>query len=339
MARGDVSASALCDATRDRTSRRRRRRPPSPPPKKQPTLTRQPPGAPAQPRRLIPPEQWEQRLAGVRVDRAALNRLVANWLVAEGHVTAAAAFRDESGTDPGADLAAVEDRVRVRRDVRRGDVEGAVGRVNELDPELLARRPPLLFRLHCQQLVELVRRGDSAGALAFAEEYLAPAGEEHPELLEELGESSVVSPAGVGFDPGKKKKRALACAFRPPLSKPDPPTLPPHRQQQQQQQPVTERAMALLAFDDPASCPLAELLSPRQRDRAAAALNAAVLAATGQEREARLPGLLRLVVWAQRQLGERAEFPRMVDLATARLSSDPPPAAAAAHAGGGGAAP
>jgi hypothetical protein len=85
--------------------------------------------------------------------------------------------------------------------------------------------------------------------------------------------------------------------------------------------------MALLAFDDPAASPLADLLSPQQRERAAAQLNAAVLSATGQEREARLPGLLRLVIWAQRQLSERAEFPAMVDLATARLSSDPAPPA------------
>lgn len=247
-------------------------------------------GDPPTTRRLIPPDLWEQRLAAVRVDRQALNRLVANWLVAEGHVAAAAAFRDESGTDPGADLAAVEDRVRVLRAVRRGDVAGAVERVNDLDPALLERRPPLLFRLHCQRLVELVRAGDAQGALAFAEEYLAPAGEEHPELLEEL-----------------------------------------------------ERAMALLAFDDPASSPLGELLSPAQRERTAAQLNTAVLSSTGQEREARLPGLLRLVLWAQRQLSERADFPQVVDLATARLSSDPEPAAAegtgaaaTAAAGGGG---
>ena len=103
--------------------------------------------------------------------------------------------------------------------------------------------------------------------------------------------------------------------------------------------------MALLAFDDPSASPLADLLSPAQRERTAAQLNAAVLSAAGQEREARLPGLLRLVLWAQRQLDERAEFPRVVDLATARLSSDPEPAvaaggaagtAAAAAAGGGG---
>jgi hypothetical protein len=280
----------------------------------------------------------------VRVDRQALNRLVANWLVAEGHVAAAAAFRDESGTDPGADLAAVEDRVRVRRAVRRGDVAGAVERVNDLDPALLERRPPLLFRLHCQRLVELVRAGDAAGALAFAEEYLAPAGEEHPELLEELGEvfqvflgfASAAAAAASASSEKTKKTRP-----RRPHPTPPPPKTNPSNQNQNQ----TERAMALLAFDDPASSPLGELLSPAQRERTAAQLNAAVLSSTGQEREARLPGLLRLVLWAQRQLSERADFPQVVDLATARLSSDPEPAAAeaaavqgtgAAVAGGGG---
>jgi hypothetical protein len=56
-----------------------------------------------------------------------------------------------------------------------------------LDPEILEEQAGLLFRLRQQRLIELVRGGDAAAALAFAREYLAPAGEEHPELLDELG--------------------------------------------------------------------------------------------------------------------------------------------------------
>lgn len=225
--------------------------------------------------------------------------------------------------------------MRVRRAVRRGDVAGAVERVNDLDPGLLESRPPLLFRLHCQRLVELVRAGDAGAALAFAEECLAPAGEEHPELLEELGErprSCTSSLVGLLCGLGFLRRTSVVVRSRPPPPKNTPNTPKPKPK-------TTERAMALLAFEDPASSPLGELLSPAQRERTAAQLNAAVLSATGQEREARLPGLLRLVLWAQRQLAERAEFPRVVDLATARLSSDPEPSAAAGGGGGGAAAP
>ena len=64
----------------------------------------------------------------------------------------------------------------------------AIERVNDLDPEILEHREELFFHLQQQRLIELVRQGQLAEALEFAQENLAPRGEEHPELLEELGE-------------------------------------------------------------------------------------------------------------------------------------------------------
>lgn len=40
-----------------------------------------------------------------------------------------------------------------------------------------------------------------------------------------------------------------------------------------------------------------------------------------QEREPRLPMLLKLMLWAQAQLDERAQYPRITDLVTAQLTS------------------
>lgn len=45
----------------------------------------------------------------------------------------------------------------------------------------------LAFHLQQQRLIELIRSGDADAALSFAQEYLAPLGEEHPEFLPELG--------------------------------------------------------------------------------------------------------------------------------------------------------
>lgn len=56
------------------------------------------------------------------------------------------------------------------------------------DVQILENQGELLFHLHQQRLIELIRSGNIEGALAFAAEYLAPAGEEQPRLLEELGE-------------------------------------------------------------------------------------------------------------------------------------------------------
>jgi hypothetical protein len=44
-----------------------------------------------------------------------------------------------------------------------------------------------------------------------------------------------------------------------------------------------------------------------------------------QEAEPKLPNLLKLLVWAQKQLDEKAAYPRIDHLVTAELV-DPPPA-------------
>jgi glucose-induced degradation protein 8 len=179
----------------------------------------------------------------------------------QGYVDAARAFAEETGTPPGADLAAIADRVAVRAALASGDVGRAIEATNDLDPAILEERPALAFALQRQALIELARAGQADAALAYAREYLAPRGEDDPGLLDEL-----------------------------------------------------ERAVALLAFPDPAASPLADLLSPAQRSATAAALNAAILDAQGQAGEARLPGLVRLLGWAQGRLSARGvKFPQLAD--------------------------
>lgn len=45
-------------------------------------------------------------------------------------------FESESGTAPGVNLDAITDRMEVRRALQGGDVESAIERVNDLDPEV-----------------------------------------------------------------------------------------------------------------------------------------------------------------------------------------------------------
>ena len=63
-----------------------------------------------------------------------------------------------------------------------------------------------------------------------------------------------------------------------------------------------ERTMLLLAYDDASACPEAALLSQEQRARTAAQLNAAILAAQSQDKEAALPMLLRRLSLLQEEL-------------------------------------
>ena len=53
--------------------------------------------------------------------------------------------------------------------------------------QILESHVDLSFHLQQQQLIELIRANKIEEALDFAEAFLAPIGEEHPELLKELG--------------------------------------------------------------------------------------------------------------------------------------------------------
>lgn len=83
-----------------------------------------------------------------------------------------------------------------------------------------------------------------------------------------------------------------------------------------------ERTMALLAFADASASPVAHLLAPEQRQKTASELNAAILTSQCQDKDPKLPAMLKLLMWAQEKLKEYAEFPSM-DVSKAVLH--PPP--------------
>ena len=86
-----------------------------------------------------------------------------------------------------------------------------------------------------------------------------------------------------------------------------------------------QRTMMLIAYEDANACPEADLLSQSQRQRTASRLNAALLAAQAQEKEAALPMMLRRLHWAQDELSQRQRcaFPRIDDYDLAQLSVAP----------------
>lgn len=59
-----------------------------------------------------------------------------DYLVIEGYKDAAQRFSSESGLSPQVDLESIQNRMTIRGAVQRGDIEDAIGRVNELDPEV-----------------------------------------------------------------------------------------------------------------------------------------------------------------------------------------------------------
>ncbi|XP_051134716.1 protein GID8 homolog isoform X3 [Andrographis paniculata] len=217
-------------------------------------------------KKVITRADWEKKLNDVKVRKEDMNKLVMNFLVTEGYVEAAEKFRLESGTEPDIDLATIADRMAVKKAVQSGNVEDAIEKVNDLNPEILDTNPQLFFHLQQQRLIEMIRNGKVEEALEFAQEELAPRGEENQSFLEEL-----------------------------------------------------ERTVALLAFEDVTSCPLGELLDISQRLKTASEVNAAILTSQSHEKDPKLPSLLKMLVWVQNQLDEKALYPRINDLSTAAL--------------------
>ncbi|XP_030467974.1 protein GID8 homolog isoform X2 [Syzygium oleosum] len=220
-------------------------------------------------KKVITKDDWEKKLNDVKIRKEDMNKLVMNFLVTEGYVDAAEKFRMESGTEH-IDLATITDRMAVKKAVQCGNVEDAIEKVNDLNPEILDTNPQLFFHLQQQRLIELIRNGKVEEALEFAQEELAPRGEENQSFLEEL-----------------------------------------------------ERTVALLAFEDVSNCPVGELLDMSQRLKTASEVNAAILTSQSHEKDPKLPSLLKMLVWAQNQLDEKAVYPRINDLSTAKLE-DPP---------------
>ncbi|CAK5280498.1 unnamed protein product [Mycena citricolor] len=109
-----------------------------------------------------------------------------DYLVIEGYKSAAEEFSQEASLTPPVDYDTIESRMTIRDALQRGDVEDAITRVNDLNPEILDTNPALFFHLQQQRLIEYIRRGQISEALQFAQDELARRGEERPEFLSEL---------------------------------------------------------------------------------------------------------------------------------------------------------
>ncbi|KAI8602192.1 CTLH/CRA C-terminal to lish motif domain-containing protein [Dissophora ornata] len=221
-------------------------------------------------KKVISKDEWNARLAEVHVDREDLNKLIMNYLIIEGYKDAAEKFSLESGAKPPVNLESIQDRMIVRTSIQRGNIEEAIERVNDLNPEILDTNPKLFFHLQQQRLIEYIREGRVMEALEFAQEELAPRGEENPEFLSEL-----------------------------------------------------ERTMSLLAFDMNSTSPVSDLLAPAQRQKLASELNSALLLSQSQEKDPKLPALLKMCWYAQQQLDERCTYPKIKDFTKAELVMEP----------------
>ncbi|KAF3556377.1 hypothetical protein F2Q69_00013549 [Brassica cretica] len=163
-------------------------------------------------KKVITRDEWEKKLNAVKLRKEDMNTLVMNFLVTEGFVEAADKFQRESGTKPEIDLATITDRMAVKKAVQNGNVEDAIEKVNDLNPEV------------------------------------------HTSML---------------------------------LS----------------------------------SCLIDYLLDISHRLKTASEVNAAILTSQSHEKDPKLPSLLKMLIWAQNQLDEKAVYPHINDLSTGQLET------------------
>ncbi|KAK9461187.1 CTLH/CRA C-terminal to lish motif domain-containing protein [Lipomyces oligophaga] len=115
-----------------------------------------------------------------------------NYLITEGYQSAAEKFSEEAEITSTVPIDSIEDRKAIRDDIHAGEIQVAIERINDLNPELLDTNPDLHFALLRLQLIELIRKceasasGDITPALKFATGHLAARAQRNPVFLADL---------------------------------------------------------------------------------------------------------------------------------------------------------
>ncbi|KKY15614.1 putative ctlh domain-containing protein [Phaeomoniella chlamydospora] len=140
---------------------------------------------------------FELRVDGIKVSKADINGIVMDYLITEGYPLAAKCLAAEANMPPISDFESINERVEIRDSIHRGDLQTAIEKINELNPQLLDTDTSLHFSLLRLQLIELIRActepassnpsADSLNAaLDFATTHLAPRAPTNPKFLTDL---------------------------------------------------------------------------------------------------------------------------------------------------------
>lgn len=139
-----------------------------------------------------------------------------------------------------------------------------------------------------QRLIEFIREGKIEEALEFAQEELAPRGEENSDFLEELEKTMAL----FAFD-GTDKSNPVAYLL----------------DHSQRQKTASELNAAILS----SQCQEKGIIDD--------ITVISVLLFTPLPVDPKLPQLLKLLMWSQEQLSKKLHFPQIKNIATAELDS------------------
>jgi len=137
---------------------------------------------------------FERRVDDMKPSKTDINTVIMDYLIKEGYPDSARKFAIEANIKQRPDEELIRTRVEIRNAIHSGDIQTAIERINELNPEILDLDSPLHFALLRLQLIELIRTctspssssADISPALKFATTQLAPRASTSKEFLEDL---------------------------------------------------------------------------------------------------------------------------------------------------------
>ncbi|KAH7063395.1 CTLH/CRA C-terminal to lish motif domain-containing protein [Macrophomina phaseolina] len=135
---------------------------------------------------------FDARVDAIKPSKSDINHVIMDYLVSEGYPMAAKRFAIEANIPHGVEPQSIQERVDIRNAIHAGNIESAIHRINDLNPQILDHDPALHFALLRLQLIELIRKcmsspnADITPALTFATSELAPRAPTNQEFLEDL---------------------------------------------------------------------------------------------------------------------------------------------------------
>ncbi|KAF1937217.1 hypothetical protein EJ02DRAFT_458927 [Clathrospora elynae] len=135
---------------------------------------------------------FQRKVDDIKPSKTDINFVIMDYLVSEGYPRAAERFAKEANLQLPHDEESIQSRVEIRRAIHVGDIDTAITKINDLNPQILDTDPALHFALLRLQLIELIRTctssatSDITPALNFASSQLAPRAATNQEFLRDL---------------------------------------------------------------------------------------------------------------------------------------------------------
>ncbi|KAF1993141.1 hypothetical protein P154DRAFT_528001 [Amniculicola lignicola CBS 123094] len=140
-----------------------------------------------------PQHPFLKKVDDIKPNKSDMNFVIMDYLVTEGYQKAAQKFAAEANMDlTGEELESIHVRAEIKMMVLRNDIQNAINKINDLNPQILDNDHALHFALLRLQLIRIIKAVTAqpnmniTPALKFSSAQLAPRAAIHQEFLHDL---------------------------------------------------------------------------------------------------------------------------------------------------------